>query len=283
MKQRNIRQIVTGTAQIDGAGVHLVRVIGHADVKDFDPFLMLDAFDSVNPADYIKGFPWHPHRGIETVTYLVQGEIEHGDSLGNKGVIRDGGCQWMTAGSGIIHQEMPLAAPRMLGLQLWLNLPAKDKMTAPKYRDLTEKDIPVFMDGTSRIGVIAGRYKETDGAMQGEYVDARFLDITVQAGQKCVIQTPGETTVFIYILQGALSFGSAEGDGDSYESHRAVLFLEGDQVTLTASTNGAARCVFFEGKPLHEPIAWGGPIVMNTQAELDSAFRELDEGTFIKR
>jgi len=283
MKQRNIRQIVTGTAQIDGAGVHLVRVIGHADVKDFDPFLMLDAFDSVNPADYIKGFPWHPHRGIETVTYLVRGEIEHGDSLGNKGVIQDGGCQWMTAGGGIIHQEMPLAAPRMLGLQLWLNLPAKDKMTAPKYRDIAEKDIPICMDGTSRIGVIAGSYKETDGAMRGEYVDTRFLDITVQAGQMCVVPTPDDRTAFVYILQGAFSFGTAEKDGAIYESHRAVLFSKGDSVTLTASPDGPARCVFFEGKPLSEPVAWGGPIVMNTRAELDAAFRELDEGTFIKR
>ena len=156
---RSIRKIVTGVHSVDGAGVRLVRVIGHGDTKDFDPFLMLDAFDSVNPDEYIKGFPWHPHRGIETLTYLIQGDIEHGDSLGNKGSILDGECQWMTAGSGIIHQEMPKPCNRMLGVQLWLNLPAKDKMVSPKYHGLAKDDIPVIDEGERQIHVIAGTYK----------------------------------------------------------------------------------------------------------------------------
>lgn len=281
MENRKIRKIVTGSAAVDGAGVHLVRVIGHADVKDFDPFLMLDAFDSENPADYTKGFPWHPHRGIETVTYLVAGDIEHGDSLGNKGSILDGGCQWMTAGSGIIHQEMPKASKRMLGLQLWINLSARHKMTAPKYRDLTAEKIPVVSGTGTSVSVIAGSFGDTAGAMRGEYVDATMLDISLEAGATVVIPVPPENTVFVYILDGGVSFGSAI-DAQTLERRRAVLLSDGDTVTLSAPETGSARCVLFSGAPLREPVAWGGPIVMNTRAELDLAFAELDAGTFIK-
>ncbi|HZK61922.1 MAG TPA: pirin family protein, partial [Anaerovoracaceae bacterium] len=167
---RTIRKVVTGSTQYDGAGVKLVRVIGHSTVDDFDPFLMLDAFDSDNPSDYIKGFPWHPHRGIETITYLIKGDIEHGDSLGNKGSILNGCCQWMTAGSGILHQEMPKAADRMLGVQLWLNLPRKDKMTKPQYRDIKADMIPRIKEDGSEIGIILGNYKETPGPVSGDYI-----------------------------------------------------------------------------------------------------------------
>ncbi len=260
MSDRKIRKIVTGSASFDGAGVRLVRVIGHADVKDFDPFLMMDAFDSENPADYTKGFPWHPHRGIETVTYLVAGDIEHGDSLGNKGSIFDGGCQWMTAGSGIIHQEMP---------------------TKPKYRDLTAEKIPAVNGTGSRVSVIAGSFGDTAGAMRGEYVEATMLDIGLDAGASVDIPVPSENTVFVYIFDGTLTLGSS-GDRQSLDRRRAVLLTDGDTVTLAAPESGGARCVLFSGAPLREPVAWGGPIVMNTREELNRAFAELDEGTFIK-
>src|SRR5450759_4985069 len=181
-QMREIRRIVTGANQVDGAGVKLVRVLGPAQTKEFDPFLMLDAFDSRNPADYIKGFPWHPHRGIETVTYLIAGDIEHGDSLGNKGHILDGGCQWMTAGSGIIHQEMPQPAGWMLGLQLWLNLPRKDKWTRPQYRDITAALIPKVQEESGTVGVISGAYGMAQGATQGDYVKALLLDVTLKPG-----------------------------------------------------------------------------------------------------
>jgi len=281
MSDRKILKIATGSAAVDGAGVRLVRVIGHGDVKDFDPFLMLDAFDSENPDDYTKGFPWHPHRGIETVTYLVAGDIEHGDSLGNKGSILDGGCQWMTAGSGIIHQEMPQASKRMLGLQLWINLPARHKMTAPKYRDLTAEKIPVVHGTGTRVSVIAGAFGDTAGAMRGDHVEATMLDIGLDAGAAIGIPVPSGNTVFVYVLDGVVSIGSG-GDGRMLERRRAVLLSEGDTVSLSAPETGGARCVLFSGAPLREPVAWGGPIVMNTREELNRAFAELDAGTFIK-
>lgn len=180
MKYRTIKSDVTGHPAIDGAGVHLVRVLGSPTVRSFDPFLMLDAFDSRNPADYIKGFPMHPHRGIETFTYLIQGEIDHKDSLGNSGKILDGCCQWMTAGSGILHQEMPQASDRILGLQLWINLPRKDKMVEPKYRDITVDMVPKVEEEAGTVAVVAGRYKNVEGATKGDYVDVRFLDMTLK-------------------------------------------------------------------------------------------------------
>ena len=277
---RRIAKTVTGSPAIDGAGVHLVRVIGSKDVSDFDPFLMLDAFDSVNPADYTKGFPWHPHRGIETVTYLAEGMIEHGDSLGNVGSIVSGGCQWMTAGSGIIHQEMPKPAPRMLGLQLWVNMPANRKMSDPAYRDLSADLIPVVTETGSSVAVIAGNYRGTDGAARGTYVDATMLAMTIDAGSALEIPVHPDHTVFVYIIEGSLSFGP---DGGAIASRTAVLLADGSAVRLRADGSDRARCVLFSGPPLNEPIAWGGPIVMNTHEELERAFRELDEGTFIKQ
>ncbi len=276
---RNIRKTVTGRSAVDGAGVHLVRVIGHDDVTDFDPFLMLDAFDSTDPKDYVKGFPWHPHRGIETITYLVSGDIEHGDSLGNMGSIRDGDCQWMTAGSGIIHQEMPQPSHRMFGLQAWLNLPARDKMTAPKYRGITQADIPVVEGDGARIHVVSGSYDGTQGAMQADHVKALYLDVELAPGARWQLATSAGDTLFVYILQGSAGFGDTLDTPVPYR--HAVLFGDGDALAAQAGPEGA-RFVLMSGKPLKEPIAWGGPIVMNTDEELRTAFRELRENTFIK-
>ena len=274
---RRILRVVTGTYQVDGAGVKLVRVLGHGDVQDFDPFLMMDAFDSRNPADYVRGFPWHPHRGIETVTYLIQGDIEHGDSLGNQGHILDGGCQWMTAGSGIIHQEMPKPAERMLGLQLWLNLPAKDKWTPPKYRDLSAASIPKVKEAAGTIAVISGAYGGTAGATRGEHVEALILDVALEPETPWRLAVDPLSTLFIYIVSGAGAFDASP----SVESHRAILFGQGDEFAIHAGPDGI-RFLLFAGRPLKEPIAWGGPIVMNTQEELRQAFAELESNTFIR-
>ncbi len=276
---RKIKKIVTGKDAIDGAGVKLVRVIGFHDTADFDPFLMLDAFDSVNPSDYIKGFPWHPHRGIETITYLVEGEIEHGDSLGNKGSILSGECQWMTAGSGIIHQEMPQPSKRLFGVQLWLNLPAKNKMTTPEYNDIKAVNVPVISEENATIKIISGVYNSIPGAFQGDYVAAQYLDIDIKPGREWSINTPPEDTFFIYIMQGAGCM--AENDNAVISDKQAILFTPGDKIAINAGDKGI-RFILLSGKPLKESIAWGGPIVMNTQAELNQAFAELDNGTFIE-
>lgn len=276
--KRDVDQVVTGNRAVDGAGVNLVRVLGRPTTESFDPFLMLDAFDSRNPEDYIKGFPWHPHRGIETVTYLVSGHIEHGDSLGNKGDILDGGCQWMTAGSGIMHQEMPLASPRMLGLQLWLNLPKKDKMTPPKYNDIHSSDVPEVREDGAVVRVISGAYKDARGFMEGEHVKMTMLDIALEPGASFEMPTPEDATVFVYLFSGSGKFGASQSQqGD----RRAILFTKGGEVAFTAGDEGL-RLVLCQAKALKEPIAWGGPIVMNTREELMLAFEELDRGTFIK-
>lgn len=275
---RTVKKVTSGKHAVDGAGVKLVRVIGYHDTDDYDPFLMLDAFDSTNPADYTKGFPWHPHRGIETITYLIQGDIEHRDSLGNKGSIRDGDCQWMTAGSGIIHQEMPQPSERMLGAQLWLNLPTKDKMTAPKYGDIKKEDVAVVNESTATIRVIAWNYLETKGAFEGSYVKAVYLDVEVKPGGEWEYDSDEHSTLFIYIVQGE---GRFEPDKDTISEKQAVLFNSGQRFWVQAGESGI-RFLLLCAKPLHESIAWGGPIVMNTQAELDLAFKELNENKFIK-
>ena len=277
-KSREIRKVVFGTDQRDGAGVRLVRVLGPETTAEFDPFLLLDAFDSLNPDDYVRGFPWHPHRGIETVTYLIQGEIEHGDSLGNSGVIRDGGCQWMTAGSGIVHQEMPQASPRMLGLQLWVNLSAKDKFAKPQYRDLTAAAIPRVAEESGTVTVVAGRYHQTEGATQGDYVKTLLLDVALRPGAAWSLPTDPEATLFVYVVEGSAAFGDS---ATRVKAKRAALFGEGDELRVNAGTEGV-RFVLFAGRPLREPIAWGGPIVMNTQEELDQAFDELKAGNFLR-
>ena len=279
MKTRTIRKVVTGNTQYDGAGVKLVRIISLPDVKEFDPFLMLDAFDSCDPDDYTKGFPWHPHRGIETVTYLIKGDIEHLDSLGNKGNILDGCCQWMTAGGGILHQEMPKSCERMLGVQLWLNLPRADKMTTPKYRDIRADMVPKIEEDGSTIGVISGSYKGNQGAAQGEHVKMMFLDVDMKAGAQWQLETNKDTTLFIYIVEGE---GWFENSNENLISSKSgVLFNNGEELIARASGKGI-RFLLFSGMKVNEPIAWGGPIVMNTQEELKQAFRDIDDGTFVK-
>jgi len=278
-KIRTIKKITKGMHAVDGAGVKLVRVVGYNDTTDYDPFLMLDAFDSTNPDDYTKGFPWHPHRGIETITYLIQGDIEHSDSLGNKGSIRDGDCQWMTAGSGIIHQEMPKTVERMLGAQIWLNLPSKDKMTAPKYGDIKRENIPVIDEGGSIIHVIAGNYIGTPGAFEGSFVKATYLDVELAAEKEWHFDTQEDANLFIYIVQGEGRFDS-ESD-ETISQKQAVLFNDGVRFWVKATDHGI-RFLLLTAKPLKEPIAWGGPIVMNTKEELNFAFKELDNNTFIK-
>lgn len=279
---RQIKRIVKGKSTVDGAGVRLVRVFGHHDTEDFDPFLLLDAFDSTEPSDYIKGFPWHPHRGIETITYLISGDIEHGDSLKNSGSILDGDCQWMTAGSGIIHQEMPKESPRMLGAQIWLNLPAKDKMTVPAYGDIKSEDVPVIEEDGKTIKIISGEYSGQKGAFEGKYIKALYLDVQIPPGKEWSCRTNPENTLFIYIFRGKGVFNSGTTNEETViNDKQAVLFGQGDIFRIKASDEGI-RFILLSGKPLREPVAWGGPIVMNTREELDTAFEELDAKTFIK-
>ncbi len=284
MAVRNVINTVTGSHQVDGAGVHLVRVVGYRNVKDFDPFLMLDAFDSKDPNDYIKGFPWHPHRGIETVTYLIKGKIEHEDSLGNKGVINAGECQWMTAGSGIMHQEMPQASEHMLGFQLWVNLPQKDKMTDPCYCDIRKEMVPVVKDGDAEIRIISGEYGGKSG-VKGRHVDALLLDVQVAPGTMFRMQTDPLANLFIYIIEGSARFGDGSAGMNGQEvipAKTAVLFDKAEEFSAQAGEAGI-RFALFAGRQLNEPVAWGGPIVMNTREELNLAFQELESGTFIKK
>jgi len=287
MARRKCAQIVRGQHAVDGAGVRLRRVLGLRTVKDFDPFLMLDGFDSTDPKDYIKGFPWHPHRGIETVTYLLKGDIEHGDSLGNSGVIRDLQCQWMTAGSGIIHQEMPKAADRMLGCQLWVNLPKKDKMTEPAYRDIKQTDVSVINEKSATVRVLSGNYNNAHGAVKGEYVHVQYLDVALEPDSVWSYQqTSNDQTMFLYLIDGTLAADEALVN---FEEKACAMLMSAsssngsgfDEVLVKAGKEGA-RFFLIAGKPLKEPVAWGGPIVMNTEEELAEAFRELDENTFIK-
>ncbi len=278
MMPRKVAQEITGRPAVDGDGVRLVRVLSYRTVADFDPFLLLDAFDSTNPKDYTGGFPMHPHRGIETVTYLMEGRIEHEDSLGNKGEIVDGGCQWMTAGRGIMHQEMPKASPRMLGLQLWVNLPGRDKMAPPKYRDIAPDQVPLVREPGVEVRVLSGEYKGTAGAMRADYVTVTFLDVTLDPGASWSLSTRRDETLFAYVLEGDCS----DKGGTPLSRRQAVLFTSGDSLVLKGGRE-RARLVVVAGKPLGERIAWGGPIVMNTDQELEEAFLQLEAGTFITK
>ena len=296
---RKIQKILKSTPTIEGAGVHLKRVFGYHDVPLFDPFLLLDDFHGNDPALYEAGFPWHPHRGIETITYVFEGSVEHGDSMGNQGVIRPGDVQWMTAGGGIIHQEMPQGRPdgEMWGIQLWANLPAAQKMMAPRYREVTAGQIPrvTLADGVE-VKVICGEVDGVEGPVRDIVIDPQYLDFTVPRKTALSVPVKPDHKVFAYVLSGRAYFDK-EHDAYAYDveganyfdfkrdclvgAESAVLFGEGGEVAI-ATEDDAARFLLISGKPLGEPVAWAGPIVMNTRAELRRAFEELERGTFIR-
>jgi redox-sensitive bicupin YhaK (pirin superfamily) len=276
---RKISMILKGQPTMEGAGVHLNRVFGYSQSPRLDPFLMLDDFRSDTPAHYLKGFPWHPHRGIETITYVTRGDVEHGDSLGNTGVISSGDVQWMTAGSGIIHQEMPKgdASGAMHGFQLWANLPAAQKMMAPRYRGITADQIPaVELDNGVTVNVIAGSIGGARGPMDDIIIDPEYFDCTVPAGQTFIHRTDPSYTAFIYVIEG-----QGTTDGQTIDNGTLMLFDAGRTIGGQRGQRSTAF-LLLTGRPLNEPVAWQGPIVMNTQAELETAFREYRNGTFIK-
>ncbi len=298
-ESRRIRKVVKSRATVEGAGVHLRRAIGFGPPELYDPFLLLDDFRSDKPDEYMSGFPWHPHRGMETITYVWRGEVEHGDSLGNRGVIAPGDVQWMTAGSGIIHQEMPKgdATGAMHGFQLWANLPAADKMMEPRYRGVISGEIPEVADaGGATAKIIAGSMGSVIGPVRDVITKPEYLDITLPSGATFTRPTPRGHTVFAYVTGGRGVFClqkdpySYEAESDRYfdvqrdrqigDGH-LVLFSDGDEVSVAAEDE-AVRFLLISGKPIGEPIAWYGPIVMNTQEELRVAFDELKRGTFIK-
>jgi redox-sensitive bicupin YhaK (pirin superfamily) len=298
-ESRRIKQVVRSRATIEGAGVRLHRAIGFGSPETYDPFLLLDDFRSDNTEDYLRGFPWHPHRGMETITYVLAGEVEHGDSLGNRGVTGPGDVQWMTAGNGIIHQEMPKgdAMGSMHGFQLWANLPAASKMMEPRYRGVLSKDIPSVTDaGGSTIRVIAGSAGGVTGPVRDVVTSPEYLDVTVPAGATFKHSTPRGHTAFAYVIGGKGVF-CGEGDPYDYEivadnyvetkrerligNRNLVHFTDGDSVTVSAEAE-PVRFLLVSGRPIGEPIAWYGPIVMNTQDELRVAFEELERNTFIK-
>jgi redox-sensitive bicupin YhaK (pirin superfamily) len=300
MSIRPVRELLHTRPHLEGAGVKLQRAFGFGNTSEFDPFLLFDDFRNENPDDYRAGFPWHPHRGIETITYVLAGHVEHGDSLGNRGDLGAGDVQWMTAGSGILHQEMPKGDPqgRMHGFQLWANLPASLKMTAPRYQDVTSKDIPeaVDDDGTS-VRVICGEFWGKKGPIDGVAADPRYLDVSVPPGTRKRLPVESSRNAFAYVFAGSGSFrdasnprsvrtdyvGSADQAVDPNETgnRSLVLFDSGDEVVVQAGDEGI-RFLLVSGKPLEEPVAWWGPIVMNTQSQLQQAIAELRNGTFIK-
>jgi redox-sensitive bicupin YhaK (pirin superfamily) len=295
---RKIRQIFISKPVLEGAGVRLKRAFGFSEAPLFDPFLLLDDFRSSNPANYRKGFPWHPHRGIETITYMLQGNVEHGDSMENRGVISAGDVQWMTAGSGIIHQEMPFGNKNgaMGGFQLWANLPASQKMSAPRYRGITSVQIPkLHLENGVEIHIICGHIGDTQGPVNDIAIDPEYLDITIPAGISWTHHLRRGHTAFAYIIEGkglfckdAVPLSSEPQksstfefmDGAFLENTTLILFSDGDTINITTKDE-PVRFLLISGKPLNEPIAWNGPIVMNTQAELRKAFEEYQNGTFI--
>ncbi|MBU0730745.1 MAG: pirin family protein [Proteobacteria bacterium] len=297
---RRIKKIIKSKPTLEGAGVHLKRVFGFNQEALFDPFLLLDDFRSDNPAHFVKGFPWHPHRGIETITYVLKGDVEHGDSMGNEGIISSGDVQWMTAGSGIIHQEMPKGDPegRMYGFQLWANLPRKQKMMGPRYRDVKAATIPeVTLANGTKIRVISGRVGDTVGPVQDIVIDPEYLDITVPPRAVYEHPTKKGHTVFAYVIGGngvfcqdKESFTYAIQGGKGFdmqskpfvENESLVLFDDGDAV-IVSTGDQEVRFLLISGKPIGEPVAWRGPIVMNTREELEIAFDEYQKGTFIKQ
>lgn len=294
-----IKKVLKSKPAIEGAGVHLKRAFGFNNVPQLDPFLLLDDFRSDKPDKYLPGFPWHPHRGIETITYMLDGYVEHGDSMDNKGIISPGDVQWMTAGSGIIHQEMPKGDKKGLmgGFQLWANLPAKQKMMTPRYRDVKKNTIPEVKrnDGTT-IKVISGKVDGVQGPVKDIVIEPEYLDVTVPAGTTYIHSLKPDHTVFVYVIDGQAYFDKGK-DSFAYEvegtnyfdfkrecligSENVVLYEQGDEINVITVDN-SVRFLLISGKPLNEPVAWYGPIVMNTQEELEIAFNEYENGTFIK-
>jgi len=302
MSIRPVKSIIQSQPTIEGAGVKLRRAFGFGDTGDFDPFLLLDDFRNEHPQDYLAGFPWHPHRGIETITYVLRGTVQHGDSLGNRGAMGPGDVQWMTAGSGILHQEMPKGddAGRMHGFQLWANLPRSLKMTDPRYQDILAKDIPeVVDDDGTRVRVICGEFWGKTGPVEGVAADPRYLDVFVPPGVRKTLPVESSRHAFAYIFEGSGTFRDASaprgvlteqvGEGasgamvrDEADNRSLVLFDSGDEVTVQAGEAGL-RFLLVSGRPLEEPVAWRGPIVMNTDEELRRAYAELRDGSFIRR
>ncbi len=299
MSLRAVKSVSLTRSTLEGAGVRLERAFGFGTTKEFDPFLLLDDFRNDDPADYLAGFPWHPHRGIETITYVLAGSVEHGDSLGNKGRMAAGDVQWMTAGSGILHQEMPKgdARGRMHGFQLWANLPASLKMTNPRYQDIPSAAIPeVTEDDGTKARVICGEFWGKKGPVEGVAADPNYIDISVPPGRKRRIAVETSRHAFAYVFAGSGTFRDASApqavltesavDPNApviydAKNHSLVLFDRGDEIVVQAGPEGL-RFLLVSGKPLQEPVAWRGPIVMNTQDQIAQAFRELNEGTFIK-
>ena len=300
MSIRPVKRILQSQPTMEGAGVKLRRAFGFGETDEFDPFLLLDDFRNDRPDDYRAGFPWHPHRGIETITYVLAGTVEHGDSLGNKGALGAGDVQWMTAGSGILHQEMPQgdARGRMHGFQLWANLPSRLKMTAPRYQDIKAIEIPeVVDDDGTRARVICGEFWGKRGPVEGVAADPRYLDISVPPGQRKTLAVETDRHAFAYVFEGSGTFAAASqpfgvlteqetAGGETLVRERTgnrslVVFDRGDEVTVQAGEEGI-RFLLVSGKPIEEPVAWYGPIVMNTQQELKEAFEDLQRGTFLK-
>jgi redox-sensitive bicupin YhaK (pirin superfamily) len=300
MSIRPVKRIIQSKPTLEGAGVKLRRAFGFGETGEFDPFLLLDDFRNDRPEDYTAGFPWHPHRGIETITYVLAGSVEHGDSLGNKGMMGPGDVQWMTAGSGILHQEMPKgdAQGRMHGFQLWANLPSSLKMTAPRYQDIPAKAIPeVVDDDGTHVRVVCGDFWGKRGPVEGVAADPRYLDIYVPPGKRKTLPVEVGRHAFAYVFEGSGTFSDASkpfgvltekdtSDGETLVREKTgnrslVVFDRGDEVTVQAGDEGI-RFLLVSGKPIEEPVAWYGPIVMNTREELRQAVSELQNGTFIK-
>lgn len=300
MKARKINKILKSRPTIEGAGVHLKRAFGYSQVPDFDPFLMLDDFHTSNPDEYLAGFPWHPHRGIETITYVLEGLVEHGDSMGNRGVIAGGDVQWMTAGSGIIHQEMPKLSPTgtMWGFQFWANLPAGQKMMPPRYREVKADQIPAInLPNGVMVKLIAGEMEGVRGPVEDIVIEPEMIDVNVPAGTIFKHPLQEGHTAFAYVISGE-GFFDEQRDSYAYEmigrgwtdlerrciceAETVVLFEHSGEGIIVATGEMPVRFLLVSGKPLNEPIAWYGPIVMNTQEELKTAFEEFRNGTFVK-
>ncbi len=300
MSLRPVKRLSKAKPAIEGAGVHLRRAFGFGNTSDFDPFLLLDDFRNDVPDEYLAGFPWHPHRGIETITYVLAGAVEHGDSMGNHGVIGAGDIQWMTAGRGIIHQEMPKGDPagRMHGFQLWANLPSSLKMTEPRYQEVKAAEIPEIQDDDgTQVRVVCGAFWGKTGPIDGIAADPTYLDVSVPPGRSKTLPVETSRHSFAYVFSGNGEFCNASGPlavptesvnwadttpPSEADNRSLILFDRGDEVAVHAGEDGI-RFLLVSGKPLQEPVAWYGPIVMNTQAQLQQAFEELRQGTFLKR